>query len=320
MPSPRSHSVLVSAARMYYLDGKSQGEIAKALNVSRSSVSRILSDARERGIVEIRLHPEGPLGRRGDLEALLAEATGVGEVFVASRHSGRRPIDVVAELAARVLEGRLPELTSLGVSWGATVAAMAQHALIEPIHQRIDLYPLVGGMPTLGTGPSGHEALDTLARKGGFTVHRFEAPAIVESETTWKALLGETSVRTAIEAAAGVPVAIVGIGSIGIYASPHIVSAMNLSAEEEREFLAQKPVGDICGQFYDARGDVLGPPTSERVIGITLDQLRAIPQVMGVAAGREKAPGVAGALRSGVLEVLVVDEDLAEAVLPLLND
>ncbi|MBI5027993.1 MAG: transcriptional regulator, partial [Actinobacteria bacterium] len=75
--------------------------------------------------------------------------------------------------------------------------------------------------------------------------------------------------------------------------------------------------GDICGRYYDLQGRPVGLPTSERVIGITLDQLRGVPEVIGLAGGVEKAPGVIGALRTGALDSVVVDEDLARAVLNL---
>ena len=63
MPAPRDRSALVKAARMYFLDGQSQDEVARALGTSRSNVSRMLSAARAQGIVEIRVHDQ-PSARR----------------------------------------------------------------------------------------------------------------------------------------------------------------------------------------------------------------------------------------------------------------
>lgn len=308
-------SVLVAASRLYYLEGKTQGQVAKELDVSRSSVSRILAAARERGIVEIRIHPEGALARRGELEKAIVARFGLSDAVVVARPLRRPPVDVVAEMTSRVVERHLPTLTSLGLSWGRTVACIVEHVLLEPIYPQLHIYPLVGGMPTMDTGPAGNDSIERLARKAGARVHRFESPAIVESRATWSALTGESSIIRAVTDAAAVQAAVVGVGSVGVHASPRIVAAMQLTDQEQAAFLAQRPVGDICGQFFDADGRLLGAPTAERVIGVPLDQLRAVPQVMGVAAGVEKAPGVGGALRTGVLDAVVLDEELASAVL-----
>ncbi|MFV0458443.1 MAG: sugar-binding transcriptional regulator [Actinomycetales bacterium] len=316
MPAPRAHSVLVAAARMHYLDGKSQSEIAKALDLSRSSVSRILAQARERGIVEIRIHPERDINRRPDLEQTLATLTGV-EALVAARPTGRTSIAVVAELAARRVEDELPTLSSLGLSWGQTVAALVDEILLDSVFPHLHVHALVGGMPT--TGPAGNDAIELLAVKGGFHVHRFEAPAVVESKVTWQALMGESSIQRTIAEAGAVQAAVVGIGSTGVHASPRVVEAMRLNPAERAEFDAQEPVGDLAGRYYDLSGTAVGPPTSERVVGISLAQLRSIPRVMGIAGGREKAPGVVGALRTQALGTVVLDEELAADVVCLLR-
>ena len=88
-----------------------------------------------------------------------------------------------------------------------------------------------------------------------------------------------------------------------------------LSDDELATFLAQKPAGDLTGRFFDDDGLELGLPTSERVIAVTLDDLRRVPCVIGLAAGLEKARGVLASLHTGVVDVVVLDLPLARAVL-----
>lgn len=315
MPAPRSQDILVKAARMYYLQDKSQGEIAKALGLSRSSVSRILTAAREQGVVEIRIHHPGAPARVAALEAALQASFGIGSAYVVDRPAGRTPTDVVAEMAARLFEDRLPHLTSLGMSWGSTIGQFVDHVSVEPISRGLTLCPLVGGMPTLDVGPVGNTSLEILAGKCGVTPFRFESPSIVESRETWVALSKESSIITAIERAAAVQLAFVGVGSYGFHASRSVIAAMRLNKHDLAAVEAQHPAGDICGHFVDINGRPVGPPASERVIGITLEQLAAIPQVIALAGGVEKALGMVSALRAGILNTVVLDDDLARAVL-----
>ncbi len=316
MPAPRSQDVLVKAARLYYLQDKSQGEIAKSLGLSRSSVSRILAAAREQGVVEIRIHDSAEPSRVLELEKALGEAFGVTTAVVGSRRRGESPVDVVARATARLFEDRFIELGSVGLSWGNTVDRFVEQVDLEPISRGLVICPLVGGLPS-DAGPAGNTAMELLAEKCGAKSYRFESPAVVESRQTWAALNQESTILKAIERAAKVEVAFVGIGSYGVHNSRRVVQAMRLTEEESAQLAGQIPAGDICGRYYDLLGNSLGLPTSERVVGVTLDQLKAVPEVIGLAGGVEKAPGVVGALRTGALRGVVLDEDLARATLNL---
>lgn len=319
MPAPRSQDVLVKAARLYYLEDRSQGEVAKALGLSRSSVSRILAAAREQGVVEIRIHAPGVLSRVTELEDALRRLFGIESAVIVARPHTRSPIDVVAEAAARLFEERVAHLQSFGMSWGMTVDRFVEQVVLEPIHQSLTVCPLVGGLPS-DVGPAGNTSLELLANRSGATSFRFESPAVVESRQTWAALATESSIISAIDRAARVELAFVGIGSYGQHNSRRVISAMHLNEQEAAMLAEQDPVGDICGRFFDIDGRPLGLPTSERVIGITLPELAAVPEVWGLAGGVEKAPGVVGALRTGSLNGIVLDEDLARAVVNLAGE
>lgn len=315
MPAPRHHSVLVKAARLYYLEDRSQADVARALGVSRSSVSRILAAARDQGVVEIRIHDPGVLDRVGDVETEIIDRFGVAWAMVVPRPKGQSALDVVADASARVFEERLPGLESFGLSWGVSVQKFVARVETEPIHSALGMCPLSGGMPS--AGPAGNVSLEVLARRCGATSYRFEAPAVVESPQTWAALSTESTISEAIDRAASVQLAYIGIGSYGVHNSKTVVSSMKLSADEWRQFNDQHPVGDICGRFFDIQGNTLGEPVSNRVIGISMEQLAAIPEAVGIAAGVEKAGGVLGALRAGVLDGIILDEDLAREILRL---
>ena len=62
---------LAYVARRYYLEDQKQSDIARELGVSRPLVSRMLSEARELGIVEITIHE----GRKRQVKRML-EAVG----------------------------------------------------------------------------------------------------------------------------------------------------------------------------------------------------------------------------------------------------
>lgn len=316
MSTARSLDTLVKAARMHYEEGLSQGEVARRMGLSGATVSRILAAAREQGIVEVRIHdPRSPVRRISEVERRLVDRFGLTEAWVGTPNGDATgSMQTVGRLAADLFAERLDRMRRVGLSWGSTLEAFVAE-VPERVVPLLRVLPLAGGNPGLDMASAGGTLVQALARRCGVEPSRLLAPAIVESPQTMAAITSESGIRAALRQAAEVDHAFVGIGTVGMRSSATIVEDMKLSEAELATFRAQRPAGDISGRFFDDHGVEVGPPTSERVIGVTLDDLRAVSCVIGLAAGEEKVRGVLAALRTGVLDVLVLDLALAQAVL-----
>jgi DNA-binding transcriptional regulator LsrR (DeoR family) len=312
MPPPRDQQILVKAARLYYEEGRSQNEIATTLQVSRSSVSRMLTAARERGIVQVQIND--PAGRDLGLESELGERFGLRDCRVAAVHGHDRPLGRVGDLGARWLLDKLKPGQRVGVSWGHGVQAVVQHI---PVQEGLDVevLPLVGGLSAVDSAISGEEIVRTLAEQLGGRFQRLLAPAVVTSKAGRDVLLAEPAIQSTLNAARRTQLALVGIGGVGHGSSAALLSAMNLSQDERVSFDAAKPVGDVCARYFDAYGHPVTGPVDDRVLAVSLTELASIPTVAGVAVGHEKVGGVLGALRAKVLDVLLCDTSLARALL-----
>ena len=316
----RSVDTLVRAARLYYEEGLSQGDVARLMGLSGATVSRVLAAARDQGIVEVRIHdPRSPVQRVHEVEQQLVDRFGLTEAVVGDPGDDTGALRAVGRLAADLFGERLGRMRRVGLSWGTSLEAFV--AEVPPrVVPFLTVLPLAGGNPGLDSASSGGTLVQALARRCGVEPSRLIAPAIVESPQTKAVITAESGIRAALELAARVDHAFVGIGTLGVRSSVTIVEDMKLTDAELAAFLAQKPAGDISGRFFDDWGVELGPPTSERVIGVSLEGLRQVACVVGLAAGQEKARGVLGGLRTGVLDVLVVDLALARAVLQRADD
>src|SRR5262245_5924262 len=118
--------LLVKVAQLYHLQGLNQDQIGRQLGVSRSKVSRMLKEARERGLVEISIHYPARfalyLERRLEAELGLREAVVVNAGGVA----GGQVLSSVAGAASDYLLRVLQPGAVLGVSGGETVTLTAQ--------------------------------------------------------------------------------------------------------------------------------------------------------------------------------------------------
>ncbi|MBK7819919.1 MAG: transcriptional regulator [Tessaracoccus sp.] len=302
---------------MYYIEGLDQGQVGRRLGLSRSGVSRVLATARERGVVQVRIVGDEHVSRNRELESALIRGFGLREALVAETASESAGLRAVGQLASQVFTRRSATASRIGLSWGFTVGQLVEAVPQVTLRSATRFTPLVGGMPLLDTGPSGNSYIQTLAEKCGVVAERFDAPAVVESSATYHAMMSESTVRGALERARACDLAFVGIGSFGVYTSKQAVDGMRLSEQEWEAVLRQGPVGDLAGRLFDIEGRPLGAPASERVIGATIEEIREMPVAVGLAAGKEKAPGVLGGLRTQAFDIVVLDESLAAAVLAL---
>jgi DNA-binding transcriptional regulator LsrR (DeoR family) len=315
MPSPRNHSLLVRAATLYYLEGKSQAEVAADIGVSRSNVSRVLAAAREQGIVDIRIN--NPAVRATELEEQLIARYGLEDCRVAPTEANVNPLARVGEFGAKWLMENLPNEGAISLSWGSSVQAVVDAVPSNQSHASLEILPLVGGLSIVDSAHDGNVLVRSLAMKLGTDHRPLHAPAVVESKETRDAFLRETSISSVLTAASKSQIAIVGVGRVGHGASSAILDSMNLGATEMQRFHDSGAVGDCCTRYFDRTGTAVESMANSRVISIDLPSLQKIPRIVGVATGAEKAIAVHGAVMGKLLNNLIIDDSLAQALLAL---
>ncbi|RJK97747.1 sugar-binding transcriptional regulator [Vallicoccus soli] len=314
MPAARDPDVLLRAARLYYEERLSQDEVAARLGTSRSNVSRMLTAAFEQGIVEIRVND--PAGRDGELERALVARYGLDAAVVAVRSSlpGLHVRDRVAALAWQWLRGALRDGMVLALSWGRALQDLV-YAVPAGSPVAVEVVQLVGGLSAVDHATTGQELVRELAARLQARYRYLHAPAVLTSATARDTLLAERSVQEQLDAARRADLAVVGIGAVGRGSSGAVLRSLALSPEERAAFEAAGPVGDVAARFFDAHGREVHGPVHDRVLAVTLDELRAVPTVVGVVHGREKVDAVAAALAGGLVDVLVCDDAVARGVL-----
>ena len=316
MPAARDPKALLQVARMYYLENLSQQQVAARLGVSRSNVSRMLSDAQAQGIVEIRVND--PAGREHALERQLEDVFGLREARVAQRPgafgSTTGTGEQVGVLASQLLLSSIRDQMTIALSWGQALQSMVSATTSDHDHA-VQLVQLLGGLSSVADDADGAELVRELASRLGGSYRALHAPGTVATREGAAALLKEPSVVQALRAARSADIAFVGIGTPTLGSSAAVIDSLDLTKKESTEFWRQQPVGDIAARYFDQDGRALTGAVHDRVMGVTLGDLVAISTVVGVAAGRAKAPGVLGALHGRLVDVLVCDESLARGVL-----
>lgn len=284
---------IVRVARLYYEDGLSQQEIAAEMQLSRSTVSRLLERARKEGFVEIQVinpydHDQDlarSLQRRFNPKACIITPTGV------SARTSRRAIGLgVADLLNDILKAG----DVLGFSWGATLYEMDIN-LNGVTPRGLQVVPLFGGMGQLPRQFQVNELASMVAQAFGGKAYALHAPALAGSPEVKEALSNDSSISAEISLWSQVTVAVVGIGQ-PISTSP-MLSTNYFGDSDVLTLMRQGAVGDICARFFNEAGCLCRAPVNERIIGMDLELLRQVPTVIGAAGGYEKVRSILGALR-----------------------
>jgi len=306
----RNISLIAEICRMHYLDNLSQNEISSNLRISKSAVSRLLKEGRDKGIVTF--HIKDYEDRLSSLEEKLEQSFKLKEAVVVSDEeimSEESLKKKVAKAAAILLQRRIRENDTIAVSWGTTLAEVAK-ALNPPSHLNIDIVPLLGGIDITGRDIHSNEIARQASEafKGEYYV--LNAPVFVSNLQIKEAFEKEKSIKAVIDKAKLADIAVVGIGSPK--QSSTMIKRGYFSIKEFAKLTDKGIVGDICTNFYDIRGNILNLSLHNKMIGLGLKELKHIPIVIGVACGEDKKEAILGALRGGYVNIIVTNKKVAE--------
>ncbi len=312
MSNREEWQLMLRAARLYYEDYLTQQQIADELGVSRPTVSRLLTQARREGIVQITI--KDPFARSEELEAQLAQSFNLKRaVLVAGEGlSGELLRRRLGLATAEYLRHALSEGSKLGIGWGRTL-----HAVVEALDVQqwigIQVVPLLGGLGQISSSFQVNDLARRLAEAFGGTWQPFYVPAFVADPAAMESLLRLPDVESVLQSWPLVDAALVGIGHFASQQQSSMLFSSYIAADVLQELEVCGAVGDLCGRFFDASGQQCF--VERGVIGISLEQLRVLEHVIGVAGGAEKVAAILGALRGGYVDVLVTDTVTAQAVL-----
>ena len=311
--SDESRSLLIEVARLYYEQQLTQTEIGRHIDMSRSTVSRMLQEARDMGIVTITIAYD--VVRNYKLEYALTDTFGLRDVRVIE--SFDRSPDVIrrgmGQLAAHLLEDRVSDDTTLGISYGRTIAMTIDQVRPSP-RTNVTIVPVIGAVGSDNPVIEGIDLTRQLAMKFGARYRYLHAPLLVEDRRTADLFRQEPTVNDVLNLGKTSDIVIMGIGSL--HASSSSIIWNGYINRKELDWLKNKGVvGHMCAQFFDIKGEILDIDINHKSISIGLSTLKSIDNVIAIAGTTDKASAILGALNGGYIDILVTDDNAARLIL-----
>lgn len=302
--------VVMWAAWLYYADQLTQSEIAKKLRVSRATIVNHLQEARERGIVSVNISPKA--GSRTRVARALMERFALQGAFVIPSGDEQALAQRLGDAGARVLADQIEDGDTIGVAWGRTVLAAADRiSLSRPVKDVTVVQ--VSGSSTGQPDFSAELCTSLLSNRIHARCVNLLAPAVLSTRELKAMLLAEPVLRKQMELIHSANRILFGVGDIGPKST---VRASGIASRKEiDDYVARGAVAVIIGRFIDARGMAVGGNHDERMVGITLDELKQVPSRICVAGGPAKIPAITATLGAGYPTHFVTDIATGEALL-----
>ena len=300
------NNLAVQVARLYYHQGLTSDEVARELSLSRPKVSRLLTFAKQTGLVEIHIHD--PQAHPKSLEAQLKQRYPFITPHVVSVPMGSNEdvwLERVAVATANLLNANLRPSQTVGLAWG-TPKNIPDLTFVQ-LNGSANSLDLVSGFVT--------DTIARFAQNYGAQAHLFPVPTFFDDPRTKKAMWRERTIRHILDIQEQADVLIYSVGSVTAKIPSHVYVAAYLDEPDLQELADAGAIGDIATVFYRADGSFADIPFNKRASGPNLAITRKVKSAICVVSGLGKVSALRGALEGRLMNTLVLDEITAHALL-----
>jgi len=296
-------ALMARVAWFYYIEGLTQQQISDRLNITRIRVIRLLDKARQTGMIRFSLRRGNE--KRMELEQALISSFGLKDAFLApAPRTSEETNGNVAEAASMYISERLTPSSVINMGYGDTPSRILNR-LATIAEDPLTCVSLTGGVS--------YYLPDAQSNIFNAKLRLIPAPLLASSREMAEAFLQESGVQELSRMISLAQMSVVGIGSLHEDATIFRTGVLNAN---DRLYLTMRgAAGDVLCHFIDGEGNLINSPIEERLISTSMDKLRSLKNVIGVAAGAEKVTAIRAVLRGGILDTLITDEPTAELVL-----
>ena len=307
--------LLAEVASLYYEQNLTQKEIGDRLFISRSRVSRLLSAAREKGVVTISIHHIGE--RSFEMERMLERKYRLDKAYVlnSSNLSYSDVLRLMGIFAAKYINQQFKNNHVIGITWGKSVSQTVTALAPNPA-LKLEVVQVIGGTVVQNPVINVPALIQTFLNKFDARAIYLNAPLYVDDAQMGEHLKAEPLIAFALNKARNADIILTGIGEAHEDTFKYMWYGFDIR-KELNQLLEAGVVGSICAQTYDINGTPVSSGFNSHVIAVTLDELKTAKKVVAVSGGIRKAAAILGALRGGYVDVLVTDSQCVNEMVKL---
>jgi Transcriptional regulator, contains sigma factor-related N-terminal domain len=301
---PKKTKLLVTVARLHYEHGFSQEQIAKRLDLSRPYISKLLNEAKEEGIVTVRVNDPGSV--QTALEERVCARFGLSKAIVVPSIEGEEAEFGVGHAAAGYIESLVENGSVIGIAWGKTMRILSRLLQRQSELRDVIVLQLCGGSCNLKHDTYATEILLNFAKAFAATPLMLPLPAVMENKLIKSIVYQDGSIKQVLEYGTKLDIAVFTVGAFGPHSA--LLRSGFLSMEEMDRLHALGAVGDVSSHIINGEGAICDEELEERTIAIPFEHIQSARERICVAVGSHKAECIAAALKQGRMNTLITDE------------
>lgn len=310
----KNDNLLAYVAELYYERGLSQKEIGAIIGVSRPTVSRLIEEAKEQGIVKIII--ETPIKKNAKLSNKLRKAFNLRDAIVVyADFDFEKAIEICSKEAASLLCSYLQNNMTVGITWGRSLNCVA-NSLSECSFENVHIAQMTGCMKVADDNAvDGYQITQQFAKKLHATYSPINAPLLVKGKDVYSFLASEPLIKEGIDKAQDIDVAIIGVAPFNDLENPIHKSGYHKSYSLDKD-KSKHPVATVIGRFIDVHGKEVQFDDIYS-IATPLNVIKKAPISILLNATEERAEATMAALNGKLANILVVDENHAKRLLEI---
>lgn len=306
-------NLLVNVAKLYYEFEYNQGMIAEKYGISRPFVSKLLAEAKERGIVKIQV--KDPLQAENRLEREIRQKYELRRVIIVPSEVGEDARMRVSMACGKYLNSIVKSGDIIGLGSGTTLNLTSRCLIKREDLSHVKVVSLEGNFGNLLHTAYHHETVRAFGIALGAVPYSMPAPMITTSVECKETLLREPIIQKIREIQNRCNIAIFNVAAISTGRSLGLVRQGFVTEEYMKEIVNRGAVANLMFHFIDRDGKLCSQDMEDRYMGMRLDLLPQKEYRICVCCGREKIEAVHTALKGGYINVLIADENIAEGIL-----
>lgn len=306
-----ANRLMIKAAWLHFKEDLTQGQIAERLGISRIKVNRLINQAKTSGIVSITV--QAPIPTYNDIEEQLVKRFNLQEAVVVMDSSDSEGIyQTIAQGTADWLVNHISSNLDIGISLGRTLSHLP-NAYFSSFGVGSNFIDIIGNIPEFNSNFGSYNVAARMAERFGGQALRLNAPTVASSPLVVQVIKEEPYIRDVLNRARNCKIILLGCGPVD---HSMLLFMHNFIDQEDVTSLKKRgAVGDVLTHFMDKSGNHIESPLEGRVIGLTLEEIRKIPQRVLISSGKEKVPIMAVALNQGIFSVLITNRKTAVEIL-----
>ncbi|MDD4371991.1 MAG: sugar-binding domain-containing protein [Anaerostipes sp.] len=316
MNTNNDNQILIDIAHLYHDNDWTQERIASKFNMSRSQVSKCLTKAKKLGIIEVVIH-DGDLRPHRELEVRIKEKFHLREVICIGSEVRDENKNSFAKAAGEFLSYKIIKSDSVVITAGSTNYTIASNYITSSPHRHVTFIPASGGLFQERWEIQANVICERIANNCGGNYMQLHVPIVVDSLEAKQILTKQHFVKNVFDHAKKADLAIIGIGTSPVY---HKLSEVYLNGIDiNDDSIKNSLIGDIAYNYFDEKGKIIDCEWNRQLMALSLDDFKNIPEVVGIAYGKDKLPGIYTAAKYGLINTLITDKKTGKNLIAYKN-